>query len=39
MNRTMIAGLSAALLIAACGKKEAAPQQAMPGMEIGRAHV
>ncbi len=32
MNRTMIAGLSAALLIAACGKKEAAPQQAMPGM-------
>jgi len=32
MNRTMIAGLTAALVVAACGKKEAAPQQAMPGM-------
>ena len=32
MNRTMIAGLAAALVVAACGKKEAAPQQAMPGM-------
>jgi hypothetical protein len=32
MNRTMIAGLTAALLVAACGKKEAAPQHAMPGM-------
>src|SRR5712691_6106450 len=31
MNRTMIAGLTAALVVAACGK-EAAPQQAMPGM-------
>jgi hypothetical protein len=32
MNRTMIAGLTAALVVAACGKKESAPQQAMPGM-------
>jgi len=32
MNRTMIAGLTAALVAAACGKKESAPQQAMPGM-------
>jgi hypothetical protein len=32
MNRTMIAGLVAALVLAACGKKESAPQQAMPGM-------
>ena len=31
MNSTMIAGLTAALVVAACGKKEAAPQQAMPG--------
>jgi hypothetical protein len=29
----MIAGLTAALLVAACGKKESAPQQAMPGMD------
>jgi len=32
MNRTMIAGLTAALVVAACGKKESAPQPAMPGM-------
>jgi hypothetical protein len=32
MNRTMIAGLAAALVVAACGTKESAPQQAMPGM-------
>lgn len=32
MNITMIAGLTAALVVAACGKKESAPQQAMPGM-------
>src|SRR2546425_865955 len=32
MNRTMIAGLTAALVLAACGKKESAPQQATPGM-------
>jgi len=28
----MIAGLTAALGVAACGKKEAAPPQATPGM-------
>ena len=28
----MIAGLTAALVVAACGKKESVPQQAMPGM-------
>ncbi len=28
----MIAALAAALVVAACGKKESAPQQAMPGM-------
>jgi hypothetical protein len=33
MNRTMIAGLTAALVVAACGKKESAPQQAIPGMD------
>ncbi len=33
MNRTLIAGLTAALVVAACGKKEAAPRQALPGMK------
>ena len=33
MNRRLIAGLTAALLVAACGKKESAPQEAMPGMD------
>ncbi len=32
MNKKMIAGFAAALVVAACGKKESAPQQAMPGM-------
>jgi len=32
MNRALIVGLTAALVAAACGKKESAPQQAMPGM-------
>lgn len=32
MNKMMIAGFAAALAVAACGKKESAPQQAMPGM-------
>ncbi len=32
MNRTLIVGLTAALVVAACGKTESAPQQAMPGM-------
>jgi len=32
MNRTLIGGLTAAVLVAACGKKESAPRQAMPGM-------
>jgi len=32
MNRTMIVGLTTALVVAACGKKETAQQQAMPGM-------
>ena len=32
MNRALIVGLTAALVVAACGEKESAPQQAMPGM-------
>ena len=32
MNRALIVGLTAALVAAACGKKESAPQQAMPSM-------
>jgi len=31
MNRALIVGLTAALVAAACGKKESVPQQAMPG--------